>query len=121
LLENVQSDSEVMPEEKSEMRIRDHFRLLQATDNLSLLSCVGFSRPTTLLHPLPLRDGIYTEVGVTPVGERQFRLEPYPFGNRPLVLGFPARHLEGRIFESAEEFQERFAAAPVTQLMVTVS
>jgi hypothetical protein len=121
LLRRVQMNGNVTPEEKNELRIRDHFRLLQATDNLSLLGCVGFIGPSTLLHPLPLRGGSYTEVGVTPVGQRQFRLEPYPFGNRPLVVGFPARHVEGRTFESAGEFQEKFAAAPVTQLMVTVS
>ncbi len=73
-------------------RIRDHFRLLQATDNLSLLSCVGYSKPATLLHPLPLRDGSYAEVRVIPLGERHFQLEPYPFNS--IVSDF---HLSGAI------------------------
>jgi hypothetical protein len=40
----------------------------QATDNFSLLSCVNYSQPATLLHPLRLRNGSAAEpeFGVTP-------------------------------------------------------
>jgi hypothetical protein len=121
LRQRVDSDGGLSKEEKSEMRIRDHFRLLQATDNLSLLSCVGYCRKATLLHPLPLRDGSYSEVSVEPVGERHFRLEPYPFGDNSRVFEFPARHVEGKRFENAGKFQHSFAASTVTQLTVVVS
>ncbi len=121
LLRRVQSDDGLAAEEKSDIRIRDHFRLLQATDNLSLLSCVGYMRPATLLHPLLLRDGGYAEVKVEPLGERRFRLTPYPFKTDPITFEFPARHVEGKRFASAKEFQGKFAAASVTQLTATVS
>jgi len=119
LLDRIRSDG-FHDDETSEVRIRDHFRLLQATDNLSLVSCVGFTQPATLLHPLPLRDGSYTEVRVEPIGERRFRLKPYPFADALLAFEFPARHVEGKIFTSAAEIQEKFAKAPVTQMTVTV-
>ena len=108
-------------EQTSDDRIRDHFRLLQATDNLSLLGCVGYRHAATLLHPLPLRDGSYAEVRVEPVGERQFRLSPYPFRDRAMSFRLPARHVEGRTFASAAELQERFKSSPVTELIINVS
>lgn len=120
LLRRVRSAG-VSADESSDTRVRDHFRLMQATDNLSLLSCVGFGRAGTLLHPLPLLDGTYSEVKVVPVGERQFRLQPYPLIRNPMVFEFPARHVEGAVFRDAAELQEKFAASPVTQLSVTVA
>ena len=39
------------------MQFLDHFRLLQANDYLSLLTCVDFQKPVNLLHALPTRDG----------------------------------------------------------------
>jgi hypothetical protein len=107
-------------EDTTETRIRDHFRLLQATDNLSLLSCVGYMQPATLLHPLPLRDGSYTEVRVEPMGDRRFFLQPYPFTRTLLSFEFPARHIEGKCFTGSTVLQRKFAAAKATQLRVTL-
>jgi hypothetical protein len=47
-------------------------------------------------------------------------LKPYPFADALLAFEFPARHVEGKIFSSAAEIQEKFAKAPVTQMTVTV-
>jgi len=57
LQDRLAQDKELAPEEISPERIENHFRLLQATDNLSLLSCVDFPRSADLLHALPLREG----------------------------------------------------------------
>jgi hypothetical protein len=62
LLAAIAADATLTKFEKSEQTILEHFRLLQACDNLSLLSCVAFDRPAHLLHPLPLNDGTTTEV-----------------------------------------------------------
>jgi hypothetical protein len=121
LLARILTDVRFSSAEKEETRIRDHFRLLQATDNLSLLACVGYKHPATLLHPLPLRDGTYTEVTVTAVSERHFRLDPYPFAAIPLTFEFPARYVEGKVFADAEELQAGFSASPIKTLTVTVS
>jgi Protein of unknown function (DUF3891) len=101
--------------------VEQHFRLLQATDNLSLLSCVDFQKPSDLLHPLPLHDGRESRVAVTPLGERHFRLNPYPFAVSPLVFEFPARHVEGKEFITAETLQNKFDAAPAARLLVTLT
>jgi hypothetical protein len=121
LLERIRIDERFSDAEKSEERIQDHFRLLQATDNLSLLSCVGYMQPATLLHPLSVSGEQHETVTVTAVADRHFRLEPYPLGATPLLFTFPARRVEGKAFTSAEELREKFAAAPVELLTVTIS
>jgi hypothetical protein len=121
LREQISSDKRFSAKRRSEAAILDHFRLLQATDNLSLLTCVNFPGPATLLHPLPLRDGGYTEVRVYARGSRHFLLEPFPFSDAPMTFEFPARHVEGKSFSIAQELQERFATASPEILSVTVS
>lgn len=121
LLDRISADPQFAPEQKTEAAILDHFRLLQATDNLSLLTCVDFARPANLLHPLPLRDGGHARVEVRSAGSRHFVLEPYPFAAPSLSFRFPARHVTGKPFGSAAELQRQFAAAPPEMLSVTVS
>jgi hypothetical protein len=117
----VERDSSLADEETTEQRIRDHFRLLQATDNLSLLSCVSYRQAAHLLHPLPLRNGGSSAVTVEVLADRHFRLSPYPFAEPLLAFSFPARHIAGHIFVSAADLQARFDAAPVEPLTVTLS
>jgi len=94
---------------------------LQASDNLSLLTCVDFSAPAGLLHPLVLRDGTHATVRVRSIGSRHFVLDPYPFDQPSLTFQFPARHVAGKVFTSAAALQKAFHAAPVETLSVTVS
>lgn len=121
LRNQIAHDANFPPEQTSENAILDHFRLLQATDNLSLLTCVDFVSPAHLLHPLPLRSGDHAEVRVYPLNSRHFRLAPYPLSEAELTFEFPARHVEGKQFSSAHELQERFQSATVQKLSVTVS
>jgi hypothetical protein len=121
LRQQIAADTPLTSEQASENAILDHFRLLQATDNLSLLTCVDFRQPAHLLHPLPLRDGGHTHVQVRSVGPRHFVLDPYPFSEPSLAFTFPARSVEGKIFPSSPELQQRFNASPVEMLSVTVS
>src|ERR1700687_3276827 len=60
----IASDPKFTPDQTSECAIFDHFRLLQASDYLSLLTCVDFRQPAHLLHPLPLRHGGHIPVRV---------------------------------------------------------
>jgi hypothetical protein len=121
LLQQIAADSRFSSAQKTADAILDHFRLLQATDNLSLLTCVDFRQPSHLLHPLPLRDGKYTQVQVRSAGTRHFLLDPYPLSEPSISFRFPARHVEGAVFSSSAQLQEKFAAAPVEMLTVTVS
>lgn len=121
LVSEIAANLQFSSEQARESAIKDHFRLLQATDNLSLLTCVDFRAPAHLLHPLPLRGGEYSRVEVTAVGSRHFVLNPYPFDQSVLTFTFPARHVKGSVFASSGDLQREFNAAPVEALSVTVS
>lgn len=101
-------------------RVDDHFHLLQACDNLSLLTCVDYARTANLLHALPVANGGREPVTVQPIGVRHFRLAPYPFDATPLTFEFPARFVEPLVFGSKEELRDKFDSADVQQLFVTV-
>jgi Protein of unknown function (DUF3891) len=121
LRKRVCSDPQFSPEQASAQAILDHFRLLQATDNLSLLTCVDFRQPAHLLHPLPKRDGSQATVQVHATASRHFVLDPYPFAEPSLTFRFPARYVQGKTLTSTTELQQRFHAAKVEILSVTVS
>ncbi len=99
----------------------ENFRLLQACDNLSLLSCVDFTQPATLLHPLPLRDGTTTEITVTRLAERTFRLTPYPLSESTLHFHLPARFIPTKTFLNSEQLSDELADANLQTLEVTIS
>jgi hypothetical protein len=117
----VQRNVFLQVKEKEAATIREHFRLLQACDNLSLLTCVAYAEPANLLHPLPLNDGGKTPIEVQPIEPRHFRLDPWPFVEAGLKFRFPARHVEGHRFDSSAELEAAYHAAPVVELEVTLS
>lgn len=117
LIEEGRLDAELLvPEE-----LRRHFQLLQACDNLSLLSCVDFAGDATLLHPFVTMDGKTTEITVRRAGERSFRLTPYPFAEPDLKFMLPARYVEGLTFGSSEELREKLEGAETREIEVSVT
>jgi hypothetical protein len=120
LREAIAADASLTAKKKAEETIYEHFRLLQACDNLSLLACVAFASAAHLLHPLPLNGGGSSEVGIMPIGPRHFRLEPWPFAKPELSFAFPARHVEGKFFADSQSLEAAFHAAPVEHLTVTL-
>lgn len=121
LHEAIAADASLAAVDKAEHTILEHFRLLQACDNLSLLTCVAFSSPAHLLHPLSLNDGAAAEVQVTPIAPRHFRLMPWPFAERELTFHLPARHVTGRTFASSSELEAAFLEAKQESLSVNLS
>lgn len=121
LRRQIDANPKLRAEHRSDAAILDHFRLLQANDYLSLLTCVDYRKPVELLHVLPTRDGKGATIVARSVGTRHFVLEPYPFKESSLSFEFPGRRIEGKLFASAKEFQDKFHAAPVETLTVTVS
>jgi hypothetical protein len=117
---NIRSNPSFTESDTSDEAVLDNFRLLQATDNLSLLTCVDYASPATLLHPLRTVDGNHTEVQVTSQGNRHFQLRPYPFAPESVTLTFPARHIPAKTFASSQELQCLFTHAPIEKLSVTV-
>jgi len=121
LLLAISADNSLAAVEKSQQTIEEHFKLLQACDNLSLLSCVAFTRPANLLHALPLNDGSSSEVQVTSKGPRHFSLSPWPFEAKELTFSLPARHVDGKTFSSSHKLEEAFLAAPEEELEVILT
>jgi hypothetical protein len=121
LLAQVAANPRFTPDQTSESAIFDHFRLLQASDYLSLLTCVDFRQLTDLLHQLPLRDGGRVPVQVRAIAPRHFVLKPYPFPESSLTFHFPARHVKGKTYSQEEALQRAFNLAPIETLSVTVS
>jgi hypothetical protein len=117
----IAADGSLAAEAKTAQSILEHFRLLQACDNLSLLTCVAWDGPADLLHPLPLNDGGTAEVQVLPIGPRHFRLTPWPFSGSEVQLVFPARHVVGKVFADSRSLEAAFLAAPVERLTVSLS
>ena len=117
----IQGDPVLSEQAKEDQTVTEHFRLLQACDNLSLLTCVAYGMPAHLLHPLPLNDGGTAEVKVSPIGPRHFRLAPWPFEEGELRFEFPARHVAGRVFGSSSALDAAFSRAPEQRLLVTLS
>lgn len=121
LRKQVAANPNLKPEQKTDSTILDHFRLLQANDYLSLLTCVDYQKAVKLLHELPTREGKTASVQARSIGTRHFVLDPYPFAETSLTFQFPARHVKGKLFSSARELQDAFDVAPVKTLSVTVS
>lgn len=120
LQQQLASAHTLSPEQLTWAALTENFRLLQACDNLSLLSCTDFPNPATLLHPLRTHDATSHEVHVTRLAERTFRLAPYPFAEPRLTFNFPARFIPGATFASNDDLQSLFAAAPLQQLTTTI-
>jgi hypothetical protein len=116
----IAADATLRDEEKADAAITENFRLLQACDNLSLLSCVAYMRESNLLHPLPQNGGGDREVRVHPGSPRHFRLEPWPFVDRELTFQLPARHVEGKKFASSEALEAAFEDAYEEHIPVTL-
>jgi hypothetical protein len=107
-------------EDLSVERLLENFRLLQACDNLSLLSCVDYDKPATLLHPLPLVDGTTSEVTVQRTALRTFRLSPWPLNADSLEFEIPGRPVTGDLFPDSKTLQAHYAAAPTVMLTVRI-
>ena len=120
LRQRLQDDSAGSPAE-IDVGLTENFRLLQATDNLSLLSCVDFDKPATLLHPLRTQNGLAQPIEVERIGERSFRLSPYPLREARMRFALRARFVPGVRFASSDELARKLAGASMQMLDVVIS
>ncbi len=90
----------------------DHFRLLQACDCLSLLTCVDYDRPSDLLHDLPTRAGRRVRIKYLRKDEGVYVLDPFPFAGTEQHFTVACRRVAPRQFASSEELTRCYEAAP---------
>jgi hypothetical protein len=121
LREQLLSEGRLAAEHLAPESLLRYFRLLQACDNLSLLSCVDYGGEATLLHPLALRNGGTSEVRVQHVGVRRFRLTPYPFAETEMTFRLRARLVPGKSFAANEELKRKLDAAKMEEIAVSVT
>ena len=121
LRSRLREDTTFAEDHVSDAAVLNNFRLLQAMDNLSLYSCVGYDQPGTLLHPLPTTDGNASTVKVIPVAPRRFRLDPYPMDEPLLNFSIPARHVKVKTFASSAELTAAYMEAPEEPLTITLT
>jgi len=119
LLDTFLAEQSIPTEHLTPEAFTDNFRLLQACDNLSLLSCVDYAGEATLLWPQRLNSGEATEIKVTHTGERTFRLSPYPFAEPTLTFKLRARFIPAQTLASHEDLQSHFNAATPEHLTIT--
>jgi hypothetical protein len=67
-----------------------------------------------------VKDGSRRPVNVEHLGERHFRLSPYPFTKSPLTIHFSARFVRSSHFGSDEELRKEFNEAVIERLSVTI-
>jgi hypothetical protein len=120
LIAAIDTDPSLDAHAKNRLTIHQHFQLLQACDNLSLLACVAYDKPSHLLHALPLNDGGVAEVTVHPITPRRFRLNPWPFAEALLAFSIQARHVLGHVFDSSDSLDQAFQDAPIQSLSITL-
>ena len=112
---------ELLPAYLEPSTLHRHFQLLQACDNLSLLSCVDFDGDATLLHPFVTSECATTEINVQRIEERTFRLSPYPFAQPEVSLSFPARFVASETFANSEDLREALHRAETIEVGVTIT
>jgi hypothetical protein len=121
LLDQLKAEGKRSSDELSQKTLYEHFQVLQACDNLSLLSCVDFEEDATLLHALPLRDGGASEVRVEHIGERTFRLSPYPMSEPKLTFKLRARFVPGKTFADDAMLKTALDQAVMQEIDVVIT
>ncbi len=97
----------------SNAAFEEQFRLLQACDCLSLLSCVDYDHPTDLLHELPTRQGRRTRINYLRKDTDVYALDPFPFSGTAQKFSIPYRKVLQRTFASATELGDLYQAGPL--------
>jgi hypothetical protein len=121
LRERLLAEGKLSEADLSRDTLHKNFQVLQACDNLSLLSCVDFAGQATLLHPLPLCGGDASEVKVRRIGERTFHLTPYPLSEPRLTFKLNARFVPGKTFAGSDVFRTLLDNASMEELEVVIT
>jgi hypothetical protein len=96
-------------------QVRRNYRLLQVWDLISLYLC-SMARLTPLtLGPVPLGAATDADVDLllTPLSQGRVAVDPFPFDQSSIRVGYVYRTVPATPFESAEAFREVYFKAPL--------
>jgi hypothetical protein len=93
-------------------------RVLAVCDQISVVLCADL--------PLPFvvraigREGVHEELTVSEVGDRKFRISPWPLEGDRLKIHVEGRRLRTNLFESQSVFETAYRSAPSRRLAFTL-
>ncbi len=96
--------------EGTESRLWCNYELLQAWDVLSLTFGTTESPSETTIEDVPTAPGEEVSITVKPVGDGEFRLDPYPFDESPLTVSVPARIVPKGDYDTEDDFCRAYYA-----------
>ncbi len=97
---------------------RTNQRILAFCDRLSVTLCAGFESGFAM--PVIDADGSEATVRAEPLGERRWRIAPWPLEGTGLTVHCEGRRLDRAVFESREALREALRSAPVERLSFTL-
>ena len=115
------ADSGTNPEYLTPASLRCGFEFLQACDSFSLLVGVDYPEASALRHRHPFGSDAAEAIRYLPLGNRHYRLDPWPLDESQLVFDIPYRRVPKSALSSLELFRSAFATAEVESVQITVS
>jgi len=117
----VMADSGMNPALLTADALRCGFEFLQACDSFSLLVGVDFPERSQLRHRHPSGSADAVEIAYEPLGNRRYRLDPWPMDEPELVFDIPYRRVAKSALNSLESFRAAHDMAPVETVHIHVS
>jgi hypothetical protein len=115
----LRSEGAYREDQISDTAFNEHFRLLQACDSLSLLSCVDYDQPSDLQHDLPTRSGDRVRIKYLRKDTGVYALDPFPFAGTIQKFTIPCRTIRQRTFASSAELERLYNSAPIEHRELT--
>lgn len=109
------------PEYLTVEALRRGFEFLQACDSFSLLVGVDYPDRSALRHRHPFGDSNAVEIAYLPLGDRRYRLDPWPLDEPELVFDIPYRRVAKSAMTALEPFRAAYANAAVEPVRIVVT
>lgn len=97
------------------------FEFLQACDSFSLLVGVDYPEASALRHRHPFGSDVAEAIRYLPLGNRRYRLDPWPLDEPELIFDIPYRRVPKSALSSLESFRAAYATADVEPVQIVVS
>ena len=109
------------PEFLTPEALRRGFEFLQACDSFSLLVGVDYPGCSALRHRHPFGAEDAVEIVYEPLGNRRYRLDPWPLDEPELVFDIPYRRVAKSATHTLEAFRAAYAQADVEPVRIVVT